>query len=125
MGILLRWVAGAAALFITVQLAKFLGIKTLALEGGNGGIPAAFVVILALTLVNAFIRPIVVLLTLPLNCLTLGFFSFVVNALMFWLVGQFDLGLKVEGLFAPLFGSVVLSIVSGLLNNFISAGEKK
>lgn len=125
MGILVRWVVGALALFITVKLAGFLGIHTLALEGANGGAVSAFIVILVLTLVNAFIRPIVSFFTIPLNCLTFGLFSFVVNALMFWLVGQLDIGLKVEGLIAPLFGSIVLGIVSGLLNAFVSHNEDK
>ena len=57
--------------------------------------------------------------------LTFGLFSFVVNAIMFWLVGQLNLGLVVNGWVAALFGSVVLSIVSGLLNHFVSFGDKK
>jgi putative membrane protein len=116
--LLLRWVVGAIALFLTVKVAEALKIG-LSLKGGNEGIFSAFMVILALTLVNAFIRPIVTLLTLPLNCLTFGLFSLVINALMFWMVGALDLGLKVSGFGSALFGSIVLSIISGLLNNFI------
>lgn len=116
--LLLRWIIGAVALFITVKLGQALGLG-LALKSGNDGIVAAFIVILALTLVNAFIRPLVRLATLPLNCLTLGLFGFVVNALMFWLVGYLKLGLYVRDFVSALFGSVVLSVVSGLLNAFI------
>ena len=89
MRILLRWAIGAAALFLTVWLGQMvLGADAMALKD----IPSAFVVVLVLTLVNALVRPVVKLATLPLNCLTLGLFGFVVNALMFLLVGQLGLG---------------------------------
>lgn len=125
MGILLRWVVGVAALYVTVWLGQKLKIG-LSLESGQSGIVSAFLVILALTLVNAFIRPVVAFFAAPLNCLTLGLMGFVINALMFWLVGQFDLGLKVDGLVPALFGSLVLSIVSGILNTLVvEASEEK
>ena len=114
MQILLRWVVGAVALFLTVWLGQQLNIGL-----GLRDFPSAFVVVLVLTLVNAVVRPVVKLATLPLNCLTLGLFGFVVNALMFWLVGNLDLGLIVKGFGAALFGSVALSIISGVLNTLI------
>jgi putative membrane protein len=124
-GILLRWVVGVAALYVTVWLGEKLKIG-LSLESGQNGIVSAFLVILALTLVNAFIRPVVAFFAAPLNCLTLGLMGFVINALMFWLVGQFDLGLKVNGFVPALFGSLVLSIVSGILNTLVvEASEEK
>lgn len=115
MQLLIRWAIGAVALFLTVQLARVVGVGGLAVKD----IGSAFVVVLAFTLVNAVIRPIVRMLTAPLNCLTLGLFSFVVNALMFWLVGALDIGLTVKGFVPALFGSIVLSLVSGLLNTFV------
>ncbi|GAB4470368.1 MAG: phage holin family protein [Armatimonadaceae bacterium] len=124
MQLLLRWIVGAVALLITVKIAEALNIG-LALKTGDAGLVSAFIVILALTLVNAFIRPIVNLLTLPLNCLTFGLFSLVVNALMFWLVGALDLGLVVNGFLPALFGSVVLGAISGLLNLFIVRDKEK
>lgn len=122
MRVLLRWIIGAVALFLTVQAAQALKIG-LALKPGTEGVVSAFVVILVLTLVNAFIRPVVRLITMPLNCLTLGLFGFVVNALMFWLVGMLDLGLVVKDFVAALFGSVVLSVISGLLNALVVERE--
>ncbi len=118
----IRWIIGAVALFITVKAGEALNLN-LALKPGTDGLISAFIVIMVLTLVNAFVRPLVRLITLPLNCLTLGLFGFVINALMFWLVGELDLGLTVGGFVPALFGSVVLSIVSGLLNAFVP--EKK
>ena len=102
------------ALYLTVLLGRELGLK-LAITDVVG----AFIAVLVLTLVNAFIRPVLRLVTLPLNCLTLGLFGFVINALMFWLVGTLGLGLKVDGFWAALFGSVALSVISGILNTVI------
>ena len=115
MQILIRWAIGAVALFLTVQLAQVVGVRGLAVKD----VGSAFVVVLALTLVNAFVRPVVRLMTAPLNCLTLGLFSFVVNALMFWLVGALKIGLTVNGFVPALFGSIVLSLVGGVLNTFV------
>ena len=120
---LLRWVVGAAALFLTVKLGEMIHIG-LSMKPGAEGIGAAFIFIALLTLVNAIIRPIVSLFTAPLNCLTLGLFSFVVNALMFWLASKADVGIIVKDFWAALFGSVVLSVISGVLNAFITDNAK-
>ncbi len=123
MRLLIRWAVGAAALYLTVAAAQALGIG-LGLKGeGLQGVLNAFVVVLALTLVNALIRPIVRLLTMPLNCLTLGLFGFVINALMFWLVGALDLGLVVRDFVAALFGSLAMSVIGGILNTFVPDGR--
>jgi len=121
MRILLRWVAGAVALYATVYLAQYFSIKL-----GIKGFVSALIVVAVLALVNAVIRPIVSLLTLPLNCLTVGLFGFVVNAAMFGLVGWLlpDY-LRVGDFWAALFGSVVMSIISGLLNSFIPEENEK
>ena len=119
MRLLLRWIVGAVSLYLTVLLAHTVGVPGLYLQHGASGAESAFVVILALTLVNAVLRPILKLLTLPLNCLTFGLFSFVINAFLFWLVGQLGLGFVVKGWVAPLFGSLVLSVISGILNSFV------
>lgn len=122
MRVLLRWAVGAGALYLTVLLGQqVLGKDQLALKDPL----AAFLVVAVLTLVNALVRPLVKLFAMPLNCLTLGLFNFVINALMFWLVGSLDLGLRVRGFVPALFGSVVLSVVSGLLNSFLVDKDDK
>ncbi|HQP30705.1 MAG TPA: phage holin family protein [Deltaproteobacteria bacterium] len=68
---------------------------------------------------NAFIRPIIILLTLPLNILTLGFFTFIINAAMILFTAKIVGGFTVEGFFAALLAAIVMSIVSFLLNIFI------
>ncbi|MBC8101240.1 MAG: phage holin family protein [Cytophagales bacterium] len=122
MRILLRWIVGAVSLYLTVTAAKGLGIEGLGLTNAV----SALLAIAVLTLVNAVVRPVLGFLAAPINCLTLGLFSFVLNALMFWLVGALDLGLIVKGFVPALFGSVVLSLISGVLNSFIvESNEKK
>jgi putative membrane protein len=117
-GLLIRWVISAIALYITCLLGQALHLG-LALNG----VGRAFVVVVVLAVVNALIRPLVLLLTIPLNCLSLGLFTFVVNALMFWLVGSLDLGLVVKGFLPALFGSIAMMVISGLANQVVTPRE--
>ena len=75
-----------------------------------------------LALVNAYLRPLVILLTLPLNILTLGLFTLVINALMLELVSWLLPGFHVVGFWTALGGALVTSIVSTLLNWFLKPG---
>lgn len=72
----------------------------------------AVVFALVLGVLNAFLRPILLLLTLPLNLLTLGLFTFVVNAIVFWIASGFDLGVSVHDFGAAFLGALVVSAVS-------------
>lgn len=113
--LLARWIISAVALYLTALLGKALGIN-IVVEGAA----SALLAVALLAIVNALIRPLLVVLTLPLNCLTLGLLTFVINALMFWLVGVIGIpGFKVRGFLAALFGSVVMGVISGLANSFI------
>jgi len=114
-GLILRWVANAVALLLTVWLGKLLGLG-LYVSGFWGAMIAALVI----GLINAFIRPIVVMLTLPLNCLTFGLFSLVINAFLFWLAGEMLTEFDVNGFGAALFGSIVMSIFSSALSHTIA-----
>ena len=71
----------------------------------------AIIVAVLLGVINMVVRPILVLLTLPLTILTLGLFLFVVNASLFWFVGSFVEGFVVEGFAAALLGSLIVSFV--------------
>ena len=120
---IVRWIVGAVALYLTVfswhyvqPIAPFLGGKRgLMLDGPVG----AFFSIAVVTLVNAFVGPILRLLAAPLNCLTLGLMRFVVNALLFWIAGTLGLGLLVQGFLPALYGSIALSTISGVLDLLI------
>ena len=74
---------------------------------------------IALGLINAFVRPVLVLLTLPFTILTLGVFLLFLNAAMLNLAGWFVDGFEVVGFWSAVFGAIVVSLVSGLSSNFI------
>ncbi|SMO65522.1 phage holin family protein [Melghirimyces algeriensis] len=80
------------------------------------GYGVALLVALVLGLINTFIRPILVFFTLPLSFLTLGLFIFVLNAFLFWLTGALVEGFEVDGFLGSLLGSILVSIISWLLN---------
>ncbi|MBC8142919.1 MAG: phage holin family protein [Armatimonadetes bacterium] len=120
-----RWAIGAVALYLTVLLGDRLGFGLAFTANSTGqSVAGAFVAVLVLTLVNALVRPIVAFLTLPLSCLTFGLFGLVINALMFYLVGELNVGLRVDGFVAALFGSVVTSALFGILNTFLGGNKK-
>ena len=103
---IVRLLINAMALMATATL-----IDGISANGFSGAIIAALV----LGIINAFIRPVLLLFTLPLNFLTLGLFTFVINALMLMLTSFFVSGFVVDGFFAALVGSVVLSVISAVL----------
>lgn len=92
-------------------------ISAYVIPGTNvDGFFTAVVVAVILTIINVIIRPIVSLLTLPINILTLGLFTFVVNALMIMLVSSIVPGFFVSGLGSAILFGIVLSLVSGFLD---------
>ena len=82
--------------------------------------PAALIAAIALSLVNFGVKPILSLLSLPLNFLTLGGFSLVVNGLCFWLASLLVPGFTVSGLLAIILGPVVLSFVNTFLSRYFA-----
>jgi len=115
LALLARWALNAAALLLVAYL--YPGVR---IESFFTALMAALV----LGLINAVIRPILVILTLPVTLLTLGLFLFVINALLFWLVAEIVKGFHVEGFLAALIGSVLYSIIT-LLTSWILSGGKK
>jgi putative membrane protein len=126
MQLLLRFLVSAIALYLTVRVGQALHIEKFWVAPGLAGAEGLVVTALALGIVNAVLRPIVRALTLPLTCLTFGLFALVVNAVMFWLASQVvPSKFHVAGWEAPLFGSVVMSLVSGLLNALVISKREK
>lgn len=101
--LLARWILNAAALLLVAYL--YPGVTV---ESFFAGLIAALV----LGLVNAVIRPILILLTLPATVLTLGLFIFVINALLFWFVAEIVQGFRVTGFMAALVGSILYSVIT-------------
>ncbi len=88
--------------------------------GETGKLLSLLFTALVLGIVNAFVRPILVVIALPLTCATLGLFMFVINALMLLLVSAIpQLGFSVDGFIPALAGSVLISLVSGLLSKVV------
>lgn len=83
------------------------------------GLYAAIIAVLVLGLLNLVIRPILLLLTLPVTVVTLGLFAFVINALLFMFAASFIEGFTVAGFWHALLGSLLMSVVSALGNRFV------
>jgi putative membrane protein len=117
MRLIVRLLAGAAALAVAAGLIGGISV-------GSGTTGERVLTVLAVAvifgLVNAIVRPIVRLISLPLFILTLGLFTFVVNALMLlltaWIGDQLDLAFEVDGFWSALLGALVISVVSFVLN---------
>ena len=99
--ILVRWLLLAAALLLVAHLYPGVTVKDFG---------AAMIAALVLGLLNTLLRPLLVLLTLPVTLLTLGLFLFVINALMFYFAAQMLDGLQVSGFAAALIGSLIYSL---------------
>ena len=114
-GVLLRWLVLTAAV---LTAAWFLdGIRV-------SGIFPAILAAALLGILNAVLRPLLILLTLPLNILTLGLFTFVINALMLMIVSAIIPGFDVRGFWTAVFGALIIGAASWLLNRFIGSKGK-
>jgi putative membrane protein len=100
---------------IAILLIAYLLPQVMLADGVLAALAAAFV----LGLVNAVIRPIFVLLTLPVTVLTLGIFLLVINGLLLWLVSAIVPGFHINGFFGAVGGSLLISIFSGILTSVI------
>ncbi|GAA2449625.1 phage holin family protein [Streptomyces lavendulocolor] len=113
MNFLVKTIANAAALAVAIWL-----LADITLTGDSTGRKALTLVLVALVfgIVNALVKPVVKLLTLPLFILTLGLFTLVVNALMLlltsWLADVLDLNFHVEGFWTAVLGGLIISVVS-------------
>ncbi len=101
--ILVRWICFALALIFTAWLIPGIEVSS---------IWAAMLACVIIALINAFVKPVIQIITLPINILTIGIFSLVINALLFMLAGWITPGIEVEGFLSALLGSVVFSLLS-------------
>jgi putative membrane protein len=113
--LLARWAVNAAALLLVAYLYPGVSVESFL---------AALIAALVLGLVNAVIRPILVILTLPATILTLGLFIFVINALLFWFVAEIVQGFKVTGFGAALLGSILYSVIT-LISSWLLFSDRK
>lgn len=111
MNIIIQWILSAVAVIITAYILPGVDVK---------GFVSALVVALIIGLLNAFIRPVLLILTLPINILTLGLFTFVINAIIIMLASYFSPGFEVDGFLWALLFSIVLSLVGAVLDRVIT-----
>lgn len=107
---IIHWIISVVAILLAAYL----------IPGINVTLVGALVLAVVLALINIFIKPVVLLLTLPINILTLGLFSLVINALLIMLAGAIVPGFSVDNFWVALIFSVVLALV-----NWLFGGAKK
>ena len=119
MHLLIRLIINAIAFYL---IAKYL-------NGFNHDVGAGTAIVAALVfgLVNAIIRPIVLLITLPINIITIGLFTIIVNALMFWLTATFVPSIKGPdfGFVPALIGAIIMMVVSFILSHIFAAESER
>lgn len=112
----LRWFITAIAVLVAERLLP--GIQC----SGWGTLLGAS---LLLGIINAFVRPVLLLLSLPFIIVTMGLFILVVNALLLWLVANIIPGFYVDGFWNAFFGSIIISLVSWILSSFFRGSDGK
>lgn len=111
MYLLLRWLLSAVVLMLVAYLVPGIAVASFY---------SALIAALVLGLVNALVRPILIVLTLPVNILTLGLFTLVINALMFLLVSSIVKGFNVAGFWPAFWGALSMWLISWALNTVFS-----
>ena len=110
-GILIRWLILTAAIVFASYVIEGIQVK---------GFLNALFAAAVLGILNAFFRPILIVLTLPINILSLGLFTFIINAMLLKIASGVISGFEVYGFWSAVFGSLLISVVSWILSSFIS-----
>jgi putative membrane protein len=110
-GILIRWLILTVAILSAAYLLDGMEVR---------GFTSAFFAAAVLGILNAVLRPVLIILTLPLNILSLGLFTFVINAFLLKMASGVIPGFEVHGFWPALFGSLIISLVSWLLSSWIN-----
>lgn len=116
MKLILKWFMSAIALLTVAWL--YSGVH---IENFSSALWAAAFI----GLLNSLVRPVLVLLTLPVTVVTLGLFIFVINALLFWFAAYLLDGFMVGGFWAALLGSLIYSVLSLIVNSFLDLAFSK
>ncbi len=110
-GILIRWLILTVAILSAAYLLDGMEVR---------GFTSAFFAAAVLGILNAILRPVLIILTLPQNILSLGLFTFVINAFLLKMASGVIPGFEVHGFWPALFGSLIISLVSWLLSSLIN-----
>lgn len=112
MELLLVWLLNAVALLIVAYILPGINVASFG---------SALIAALVLGLLNTLVKPVLILLTLPITIVTLGLFLLVLNALVFWFAGSVLKGFQVSGFWWAMLGALVYSIVSGILSRLLAS----
>lgn len=123
--LLWKWAVLTVAILLSAVFLRQFGVKIDADSSSFGSVVQLFFGAAVLAVVNGTLGRILKLLTLPLNCMTLGLMSLVINAVMLQLVGTLGYGIKVGDFFAAFIGSIVISIVNAVLGSVIPPPKGK
>jgi putative membrane protein len=110
--LLAKWVLSAAALLLVAYIYSGVEVKTFG---------AAMIAALVIGLLNTIVRPILVVLTLPVTVVTLGLFLFIINALMFWAAASVLDGFHVQGFVAALIGSLIYTVLGMVIESALES----
>jgi putative membrane protein len=111
MTLLLVWILNAVALLVVAYVLPGIVVASFG---------SAMLAALVLGLINSLVKPVLILLTLPITVVTLGLFLLVLNALMFWMAGSILKGFQVNGFWWAVGGAILYSLISGFLSNLIN-----
>lgn len=111
-----KWIVNTLALLIVVNMTSAISVSNWSV---------LLVTALILGLLNAFLKPLIIIITLPINILSLGFFTFVVNGLMFYLVSKLVAGFYITSFWGAVWGALLFGITSFFLNLFIGGSKVK
>ena len=117
--LLIKWIILTLAIILTAVACGMLNLGFSAQYDSPARVVSLMIGAAVLAIVNATLGKFLKLLTLPLNCLTLGLMSVLINAIMLLMVGSQDLGFKVDGFLAALVGSILISVFNGLLGGLL------
>lgn len=106
------WLAGALGFVLASKI-----VPGIAVAGWEPALWAALI----LGVINVVIRPVVMLVMLPINVITLGLFGVAVNALIFWFIGSVVDGVEVSGILAALLGSIIVALIVSFADRFVSS----
>ncbi len=110
-GLLIRWLILTGSILTASYLIDGIQVN---------GFLSAFFAAAILGILNALLRPFLLILTLPLNILTVGLFTFVINGFMLLMASGVISGFNINGFWPAVFGSLIISVISWLLNSFVS-----
>lgn len=116
MNIFVRWIINVVALVLIARLVPGIELS---------GWYAAFIVALILGIINVVLKPILLFLTLPLNIITLGLFTLVINGLLFWFAASIVKGFDVGGFYTAFLGALLMSLINIIAHSIFKQDRKE